>query len=654
VVKPTNKKIDCYPSLDTYLLEGKNGKFSIVNNAGKKLYDGFVSYKGKFADGILAVFYGDLHKKQALVTSGGKEFYVYIGNDKYTENSIDVVPGTKIGIGAGAGTGLIDTLGHMISNFKWEWGCKKDVIYGFRNDGLYAISLDGNAKFLGNYNHISEDKELCEAGLIEVYNNDTAGVINRAGKVIVPCKFSVVNMNSYEFWVKGFGTRPEGLYSFEGKEVVPPVYQQVNNQYSYYLCITNDNQYGVYKRSMIIPPIYKRIEEIKDLGFKTYKDGKCGFIANDGTVLLNCEYDDFSALNHTVYMVVKDKKMGIYDTGSKISSDIKFKAISPVSKTLFAATLDSVYGIVNERGQWIVQPKFTKLNFTANEGIAYTGGKCGIIDTLGNWLCQPKYYSVSFKGNDYWAKDSIHSKYAPINLKGMPVSARRFDEIPEFGKNGQAKAKDDGKYGVIDTKYNYVLPPLYNDVLFLKNSYLVRKDNGWFHITDPANFLVLFPDFEDVSQWNDEFAIKKNGKWGHMAIDGTITHKPIFDRPFYFGSSKSSTAYLNGKEVSLSRDEIKGLKNDECYVIFWTDNYRVNNDRPIVITIYNSPALSRRTTYTISNNTKIIPDCSSEQAHRERLTYGEYKFTVTFNGSTSDMQPLKLGTESQCKILKIE
>jgi len=659
VVKPTNSKIDCYPSADTYLLENKDGKFSIVNNKGKKLYGGFVRYIGKFSDGILGVFYGDLHKKQAFVTSAGKQYYEFNGNDKYTDNSIEIIPGTKIGIGAGAGGGLLDTLGQQIASFKWEWGCKKDKILAFYSNSLYSINFDGSRKLLGDFT--SYDKRydaFYKNGFLKVSNNDSVGVVLESGKIIVPCKYAAMDLTDSRLIVVTTFDKKLGIYSIEGKEILPTTYRSIQYNYDghYYYCINDDEKKAIFTTKMIIPPIYESLIRLGDIGFVYTKDSKKGLISSNGTTnILNSEYDDISILSGKLLNVVKNKKHGIFNSENAIATNIHFNDIFLLSKTFFAASVDSLYGIIDAKGNWLAQPKYRKISLLGNKEIlTLSNDKYGIIDTLGNWVCQPRFHSIIFQDRDLWAQDSIKGKYGAILKDGNWISNFKFDEIPTFNKIGQARVKFDGKYGVIDTNYKYILPPIYCNVLILNKSYLVCFEKGWCHIPDQNHFLVIYPDFEEVRQKGEEYAIKKNGKWGLMSIDGEIVFESEFDSPFYFEGKTTTNASLNGKQVMVAKEGLKGLKDNESYVLFWTDNSSVNPNSMIEISMYHSPGLGYCATYRIASNSEKTPDCTSETSQREKLNFGDYKYTVKFNGSTSEMQNLKIDKDSRCNILKIE
>jgi len=92
------------------------------------------------------------------------------------------------------------------------------------------------------------------------------------------------------------------------------------------------------------------------------------------------------------------------------------------------AAVGGKWGVISERGNFIVEPKFTDLG-DAHEGLipAKLEALWGYVDTKGEWKISPQFLSAKgFRGG--WAKVSAaNGKDGWVNLQG------KFVTIPPAG-----------------------------------------------------------------------------------------------------------------------------------------------------------------------------------------------------------------------------
>jgi len=155
---------------------------------------------------------------------------------------------------------------------------------------------------------------------------------------------------------------------------------------------------------------------------------------------------------------------------------------------LAAAKKDGKWGFINEKGAWIIPPKYDKvLSFkdglaAANKGYTYNPkavdkcfpGKWGFINTKGEWVIKPKFESVS----------SFQEGLAKVNIG---AAYRNYQGIQLMG----------GKWGFL------------------------QKDGTWF--IEPNDTL-----FANFSEGLCAFKVPKGSYWGYMDKNKKVVVKPVY------------------------------------------------------------------------------------------------------------------------------
>lgn len=158
--------------------------------------------------------------------------------------------------------------------------CKMD------NDGI-AKYIDGS--LLPIYNS-------CGSGLYKIQQNGKWGIVNRAGKFIVPCQYDYIG----EFKKNGLCQvkigKHYGYINEQGNIQIPVEYDHIYSFENGVTVANKDGYYGIIdEHNNIIHPFdlnYPDMREIEN-GYATMKDsnGKWGAIDAKGNVVIPCQYD---------------------------------------------------------------------------------------------------------------------------------------------------------------------------------------------------------------------------------------------------------------------------------------------------------------------------------------------------------------------------
>ena len=165
--------------------------------------------------------------------------------------------------------------------------------------------------------------------------------------------------------------------------------------------------------------------------------------------------------------------------------------------------------------------------------------KWGFSDTLGNTVISPQWDFVKwfndgcamvFKGevDDYGFADD--GNYGFIDIEGNTISDG-WDDAKDFNE-GYAAVKKNGKWGLIDSKGNLVIP-CEKDMIYDVNheramvfsgtlSSYGSPEKGYYSFIDMKNNTIS-EGWENAHGYSDGYApVMKDGKWGFIDTEGNL------------------------------------------------------------------------------------------------------------------------------------
>lgn len=211
---------------------------------------------------------------------------------------------------------------------------------------------------------------------------------------------------------------------------------------------------------------------------------RSGLIDTSGNTIAPFIYDD-------AYLF-SEGKFFVSSGGSKIIIDSSGKALFDVSK------YDTVVPI------------------TDGYSIVITKEKYGMIDENGTELLPCEYDYLDEKGGIIYARKG--AEWQQFDKKGHSVNVKAYDGF-YVGSYEITKVKKDGKHGIINDKYEEVIPCIYNDVEICDNDIVAVFDEGWKYINlnDESNSYYYAGSFP--YKFSDGLArvySEEKGKYGYI------------------------------------------------------------------------------------------------------------------------------------------
>lgn len=147
--------------------------------------------------------------------------------------------------------------------------------------------------------------------------------------------------------------------------------------------------------------------QAQDLKIYVNTKGKVGFVNQDGTEVIKCQYESAYPFENGYAIVSKSGKYGIIDQKGNVVLPLNYTNISSWNNDLYIIKTGKMMGLAKHSGEIVLPAKYSMISKTNCYGKALLalGGKSvtndkktymqnakyGIIDTKGNVLIEPKY-----------------------------------------------------------------------------------------------------------------------------------------------------------------------------------------------------------------------------------------------------------------------
>jgi len=441
--------------------------------------------------------------------------------------------------------GFIDTEGKVVIEIKYESG--KSFVGGMArvrkgSEWIY-VRPDGSELFVEGSSKLYDFYE----GLAFVRVSDTKklGYINKQGEWVIKPQFDVARkfidgvaiVKSGDKWgyIKPDGSwfveaKLDNAYGFEGEyaivqyEKVPAFVDRNGNIVSvsgaqkifkFYngiaLCRKNDKMGVIDGKGVWLkePTFQKCGMYSEDLAAALFKD-KWGFINTRGEWVAEPIYNRAKAFNNGFARVEKDgKPLFLRADGTELNI-ANAEALWDFVDDVAPAEKANRMGLVNTKGEWVVQPKFNIIrSLDGKVAKAYVRGKgWGYIDITGKWIMQPEPIAEDelMRFHDGRAAIRLQKKWQFIDEDGKNYSDGRYKYVFYATEKSLMKNFAPVMISVIGLMATKVMIVDYNDKLLCKGYKggfaMVEDKQGW-HFIDKSGENISDQYYEYIEFFRD-------------------------------------------------------------------------------------------------------------------------------------------------------
>lgn len=377
-----------------------------------------------------------------------------------------------------------------------------------------------------------------------------------------------------------------------------------NKEKAIFVCIYDVNeQTGEYKTKVLndkkeeLFTNYDRVEVLENFDSKqniwyennvlrVYRNGKAGLIDLDGNVLVNCDYDEITALKSVKenFIVKQNNKVGLVNSKGQEIIKTEYKAIRTLKEgyknEYIIVDENDNCGVISTTGTVIVEPTYKEIKYLGNsENYAVTiDGIWTLIKRNGEVL-NNTYNYISVKGDNVIVEKD--GKYGIITTKGEEKIVPTYENL-EYAFSVYYIAKQEGKCGIINIDNEPIIPFEYINMYYLEekniivgditetqtvifDSNLAQKLNGLFvfendYIKARIGGQNKYYDYRfeekqnrDLLTKNTLFVSEKDGKYGYVNVSGEVVVDYIYDDAKEQNEAGYSAVKQNGKWGCIDR-----------------------------------------------------------------------------------------------------
>lgn len=217
------------------------------------------------------------------------------------------------------------------------------------------------------------------------------------------------------------------------------------------------------------------------------------------------------------------------------------------SKGYFAAFENEAWGVINEKGDFVIEPTYTEMVIVPDS-------------TKDVFICMD---NVNYDDNTYDSKainsanETLFSEYDSVE-----VIENYDDSYNLWYEKNVLKVKKDGKYGLIDFDGKVLLNCEYDEISTIKgvtNSLLTKKD-GKYGLCDNTGSIIIQNEYAEIKSLTDKYSdgyIVKNsdGKYGVIKCDKQTAIKAQYSDIANVYGNNEYVVKLNGKWQVINSDE---------------------------------------------------------------------------------------------------
>ncbi|WMJ71660.1 WG repeat-containing protein [Cytophagaceae bacterium ABcell3] len=247
------------------------------------------------------------------------------------------------------------------------------------------------------------------------------------------------------------------------------------------------------------------------------------------------------------------------------------------------------YGYKNKDGEFYVKPLFLSAS-PFSEGLAKVRVKAGskggdyvaYLASTGKYAF-PERFS---EGRDFsagFAAVKLDTGWFFINQDGKKVSNLVYEEALSFSSD-RAIVKYEGKWGVIDTKFRFVIPPVYNRLgwpdtehlpvekqPFFIDGLLAYKAGDLWGLLNSKGKVLSKPVFDYIGAPSEKLMKVQSGEqWNFVNAKGKLISKTGFSEVYDFSQGLAAVRFMESGKIGFVNHKGKKVIEDKYDQLFWT------------------------------------------------------------------------------------
>jgi len=285
------------------------------------------------------------------------------------------------------------------------------------------------------------------------------------------------------------------------------------------------------------------------------KENKLGIITQDGKIIIEPKYDKL-VVNYPYYLSCtrqngKDNWIVLDSLGKPLHTK-PYERIHPFNGQLFPVVIRNYWGAINTTGKEVVACTYDSILQQQHENLVVKfHGQYGIINQREEWIVTPRQTKLWLVSADRYAERSGRNTY----LKSFKNDVIYFSENPmDIGEQRIVERLPSGTVWELDMNgviiKRQVQPEGAIEKMYPESEGLRGiKRNGQYGFVDAQGRLRIANRYDGIQPYSESLAaVKIRGKWGFISHEDKIAIQPVYEEvtPFQKGFSLVKQKGLQG------------------------------------------------------------------------------------------------------------
>jgi hypothetical protein len=365
------------------------------------------------------------------------------------------------------------------------------------------------------------------------------GFINEKGDQIIPPKYEYAHsfsngralVNVGGRWRGGSGLSFQdgrwGVIDESGKFVVEPKIEidspdTLNESESTgdaeLIPVKYEGKFGYRDRqwNLVIEPQFDKAMPFSEQLAAVMLAGKFGYINTTGRWTIHPQFQAAGEFSEGLAAVVTTTGACLVDKDGKETPTVECDDVQPLGDGLAAVRVGTLWGVIDERGQYVHKPQFKDFRRHDNDfyRIQNPDGLCGLMNRQGEIVLQPKYGFIGgFQENGFAMIDTepmgLPPEFWVIDRKGQMIPGPM---LPFDAGNGHRNIaffpkRADQKWGIVDGAGTFVITARFNSVQMLAVGVLgVQEGQKWGMVDLEKGVLIIEPTYYSIDRFSEGLA----------------------------------------------------------------------------------------------------------------------------------------------------
>ncbi len=301
------------------------------------------------------------------------------------------------------------------------------------------------------------------------------GVIDPAGKVLIPFNFSAIRQYNFQVFIgKDQATRWEA-FDITGKPLFGGKHDKIKDFDTELATVQENGKWGVVDITgkMVVKPNYRDVVKRSARNYDLLPFIQWKVVDEKQQTVLTMEYEDVRPVHPSVYSYQIEGQFGLLnEKGGRIIPP-RYDEIQPFVKEMAIVREKDEYGIINTKGNVIIPLQYQQIDIdTATQLIRVKSkGKWGVLNKANRTIVPMQYDSVRVQRYSMFTikKDTV---WQLLGTNGEPVTDQTFTKIEDI-QNLYAVAFRQNQAGLINLRGTWAIEPVFDNIKIV-NEYIAQ------------------------------------------------------------------------------------------------------------------------------------------------------------------------------------